>query len=143
MVPASVCVLFSIKFNVPYVCWGYFTSIFTVGDSYVLQHSRQLRCRLHPDVRDFYRPQSRTSILWSTVQPTSAVSALLVPHMSALTGELLTGTYTCWSLSFMLQTGTGSEDLRRATGGNRTGDTGRSSRSYRRLPSGITPPTGL
>jgi hypothetical protein len=80
----------SIKFNVPYVCWGYF--IFTVGDSYVLQHSRQLRCRLHPDVRDFYRPQSRTSILWSTVQPTSAVSTLLVPHMSALPGELLTET---------------------------------------------------
>jgi len=59
--PAGVCVLFSRKFNGPYVCLGYF--MFTVGDSYVLEHSRQLRCILHPDVRDFYRSQSRTSIL--------------------------------------------------------------------------------
>jgi hypothetical protein len=60
VVPANVCMFSDIKVNVPYVCWAYF--IFTVGDSYVLEQRRQMRCRLYPDVCDFYRPQSRTSI---------------------------------------------------------------------------------
>jgi len=42
-VPAIVCVLFSIKFNGPYICLGYF--MFTVGDSYV--HGTQQTAAMH------------------------------------------------------------------------------------------------